>query len=359
LLAASLSSSFAALIFSTPFAAYWFGGVSIVSPFANLLLLWLVNIIFIGGALSLALPFLAPAAGFVLDIFRGALGILGKIPYAVLYTEQPYMLAWLCYTYLMLVVMLLTRRWKAPCALTAASLALCLSLTVWSGTRYTLEIAALDVGQGQCVVVRSGGQTAVLDCGGGANAGRAAARFLQSRGTRRVDYLLLSHYDADHINGVTALTELTDVSYVLGPDAEGAPEGLIAVTEDVTLPLGSASIALIPSRWFGDSNALCLTALVSADGFTFLNTGDLDAGAERWLVRWADLPPVDVMMAGHHGSPGSTSEKLLDAVSPKAAVISVGQNRYGHPSPEVLERLLSRGTAVYRTDTRGAVIIRC
>lgn len=358
LLAASLSSSFAALVFSVPFAAYWFGGASLISPLANLLLLWLVNVIFIGGALSLLVPFIAPAAAFALDVFRGALGLLGRIPYAVLYTAQPYMLAWLCFMYLMLVVTLLTRKWRAPCALTAASLAVCLSLSVWSSGRYKLEIAALDVGQGQCVIVRSGGRTAVLDCGGGANAGRVAARFLQSRGVRTVDYLLLSHYDADHVNGVPALTELTRVSRVLGPDSEEAPEGVTAVTEDITLSLGDAEITLIPSRWFGDGNARGLTALVSADGFTFLSTGDLDAPAERWLLRWADLPPVDVMMVGHHGSHGSTSEELLDALQPKAAVISVGQNRYGHPSPEAMARLFERGTAVYRTDRRGTVIIR-
>jgi competence protein ComEC len=354
-LASSLSSSLSALVFSVPFAAYWFGGVSLISPVSNLLLLGFVNLIFLGGALSLFLPFLAPAAGAVLEIFRGGLRILGGIPYAMLYTEQPYMLAWLCYGYALFLIALFTRRWRASASLAAASLALCLVLTVWDDPG--LEVAALDVGQGQCVIVRSNGFTAVLDCGGSPSAGREAARFLQSRGERTVDLLLLSHYDADHMSGAASLRALTDVRRILGPALDGIPEQVEGIAEDTVLTLGGASLTLIPSRWFGDDNASCLTVLLESGGFTFLSTGDLSAPAERWLTRYAALPPVDVMMVGHHGSSGSTSEELLDAVKPKAAVISVGQNRYGHPSPEVLGRLYDRQIAVYRTDL-GTVTLR-
>ena len=358
--ASSLSATFAALVFSMPFAAYWFDGASLLAPLSNLLLLWLVGFLFIGGALSLAFPFLAPGVGAALALFRAILAVLGKAPYAVLYTAQPYLLAWLLYGYVMFVILLLTRRWKAPILLTASAFIVCLSLTVWRNGRFQLEIAVLDVGQGQCIIIRSGGQTAVYDCGGNARAGQDAARYLQSRGVRRVDHLLLSHYDADHINGVPALLSTARVDRMSGPGLDNIPDGLPlqSVTELTTLPLGKAEITLIPTRWLGENNEQCLSVLVTLDSFSFLATGDLGHSSERWLLRQTGLEDADVIIAGHHGSAGSTSEAFLETLNPRAAVISVGNNRYGHPSPETLGRLLDRDIAVYRTDRRGHVIIR-
>ncbi|MCL2002775.1 MAG: ComEC/Rec2 family competence protein [Oscillospiraceae bacterium] len=96
-LCSSLAASLAALVFSMPFAAYWFGGASLLAPLSNLLLLWLVNVIFIVGALSLMLPFLAHAAAAALWLFRTAIELLSGVSYAVLYTGQPYLFAWLLY----------------------------------------------------------------------------------------------------------------------------------------------------------------------------------------------------------------------------------------------------------------------
>jgi competence protein ComEC len=359
-LASSLAASFAALVFSTPFAAYWFGGASLLAPLANLLLLWLVNAIFIGGAVSLLLTPLAPLVSLFLAVFQGALRLLGGIPYAMLYTAQPYMFAWLLYAYAIFVILILSRRWKAPVLLAASALIICLLMTVWRDGRFALEIAALDVGQGQCVIVRSGGQTAVIDCGGSVNAGREAARYLQSRGVRTVEHLLLSHYDADHINGVPALLETVPVERILGPALDNVPDALPVrtLTQAVAFTLGSAEVTVIPTHWLGGGNDQCMTVLVTLDGFSFLVTGDLGAPGERWLLRQTGLRHTDVLMAGHHGSAGSTSEEFLDALSPQAALISVGSNRYGHPSPQTLERLFERETAVYRTDRSGHVIIR-
>jgi competence protein ComEC len=357
----SLAASFGALVFSIPFAAYWFGGASLLAPLSNLLLLWLINVIFIGGALSLALPFLAPVMTAVLWIFRAVTGLLGSLPYAVLYTAQPYLFAWLLYAYMMFVILVLSRRWKTPALLSAAALIVCLSLTVWRDSRFSLEITVLDVGQGQSVVIRSGGQTMIYDCGGTANAGRVAARYLQSRGIRRVDHLILSHYDADHINGVPALLAVTDTERIYGPVSEHLPEEYTVETvpDAFSFALGKAEVWVIPSLWFGDDNARGISALISMDGFSFLLTGDLGHASERWLLRRTGLSRADVIVAGHHGSAGSTSEELLDTLNPRAAVISSGiKNTYGHPAPETLARLLERDIYVYRTDRRGNVTIR-
>jgi competence protein ComEC len=278
-----------------------------------------------------------------------------------LYTAQPYLFAWLLYAYVMFVILVLSKRWKAPALLSAAALVVCLSLTVWRDGRFPLEITVLDVGQGQCAVIRSGGETLIYDCGGSVNAGRIAARYLRSRGVRGVDYLLLSHYDADHINGVPALLATMGAGRIYGPASEDLPDGysVETVTEAFSFTLGKAEVWVIPSLWFGDDNARGVSVFVTSGGFSFLGTGDLGHPSERWLLRWTGLTSADVIIAGHHGSAGSTSDELLDVLAPQAAVISSGlTNSYGHPAPETLARLMEREIAVYRTDRRGHITIR-
>jgi competence protein ComEC len=359
----SLSATCGALVFSVPFAAYWFGGASLLAPVSNLLLLWLVSVIFIGGALSLILPFLAPAAALALSFFRFVVEILSAVPHSVLYTAQPYLFAWLLYAYAMFVILVLSKHWKAPALLSLTALVVCLSLTVWRNSRFSLEITVLDVGQGQCVVIRSGGQTLVYDCGGSVNAGRVAARYLQSRGVRGIDYMVISHYHEDHINGIPVLLEVMDIGRVLGSRSEEMPDSFTPfveiITEDFFTTLGKAAVWVIPSRWIGGENEQSMSILVAQDGFSFLATGDLGHPSERWLLRRTGLSNADVIVAGHHGSAWSASVELLDSLTPQAALISSGiTNAFGHPSPETLYRFFEREIAVYRTDRNGNVSIR-
>ena len=90
-----------------------------------------------------------------------------------------------------------------------------------------------------------------------------------------------------------------------------------------------------------------------------LITGDRDGFGERSLLRHADIPDVDVLVAGHHGSKHATCEELLSAVRPEIVCISAGKdNSFGHPAPELLERLENFGCTVYRTDLHGDILIR-
>ena len=84
----------------------------------------------------------------------------------------------------------------------------------------------------------------------------------------------------------------------------------------------------------------------------------MNAAAERSLVEAYPLPDIEVLLAGHHGSKYSTSEELLSAVTPEVGVISVGENRFGHPTQEAMGRMAAAGMDLYRTDWQGTVIIR-
>ena len=89
----------------------------------------------------------------------------------------------------------------------------------------------------------------------------------------------------------------------------------------------------------------------------FLITGDMERATEKKLIETYELPELDVLMAGHHGSKNSTSKELLDAVTPGTVIISVGSNSYGHPAEDTLRRLARAGCDIYRTDRHGTVYL--
>ena len=125
-----------------------------------------------------------------------------------------------------------------------------------------------------------------------------------------------------------------------------------------TLPLGDAVLTAYPPVTEGEMNEECLSVLCSAGSFDALFTGDMDANSEYLLIATHELPDIEVLMVGHHGSRYSTGGDLLAEVKPETAVISCARNNsYGHPHEETLYRLTDAGAAVYRTDLQGNIHI--
>ena len=238
------------------------------------------------------------------------------------------------------------------------------------------SVTVLDVGQGQSVLLRSAGQLVLVDCGGDTpdNPGDIAADYIQSRGRSRLDALVLTHYHDDHANGVLQLLSRLEVENLLLPDVE--PENplrqeLLAqvrerkipvhfVCSDTILELGEDSrITLYPPLDMTHSaNEQGLSVLAQMEETSVLVTGDMNARTEQMLLRYAELPDTDVLIAGHHGSDDSTSQALLEKITPDVCIISVGaHNRYGHPGEGALERLTVSGAEIYRTDHSGHVTL--
>ena len=106
-----------------------------------------------------------------------------------------------------------------------------------------------------------------------------------------------------------------------------------------------------------NESGLCV--LFQMENCAILITGDRNAFAERMLLRNIEIPDLDVLVVGHHGSKYSTGKELLEATKPETAIISVGENNpYGHPAQETLDRLIEFGCKVYRTDLHGTIIYR-
>lgn len=383
-LSASFSATMGALVFTTPLTVGYFGTLVLVSPLSSLLCLWAAGVVFALGLLSVAAGFLwMPLAGVLALAPRALTGyilaaarLLADLPCHALYGANPYLQYWLAYVYLLFALAYALRprarrKYAAAALLAALALAVTVKLGQWR-CRADLDVFFLDVGQGQCVLLASGGRFALVDCGSGnswISAGDVAADHLSSLGCRRLDALILTHYDSDHVSGVSALAERMDVGTLLAPEgvdngetqraveaaAEAAGASVTVVKELQRFPLGAAVLTVYPPVGEGGDNEEGLAILASAGELDLLITGDMDRATEQSLLAEWDLPDLEVLAAGHHGSKYATSAELLEALKPETVCISVGSNAYGHPSEEVLARLARRGCAVFRTDLHGSI----
>ena len=381
----SISTTFGCLELTAPISAYYFGSFAPVSLLSNLLCLWAVGIVFIGGLAAVLLSFFCLPLGTVIGLVPRLLikyilavcHVLAALPYHGVYFCNPYLKYWMGFVYLLFAAAwLLKPKGRRKFAVAAALSVLTLAVTVRAGESrfcHRLNAAAVDVGQGQSVILRSGTETALVDCGSGNNwrdAGCDTADELLTMGCRRVDRVILTHFDDDHINGVEHLLARMGAETLTIPKAEGgaALDRLLelaerygmdveTVTEETHLPFGDGELTIFPPVGVSGSNELGLTVLASAGEHDFLITGDMERATEKKLIETYELPELDVLMAGHHGSKNSTSKELLDAVTPGTVIISVGSNSYGHPAEDTLRRLARAGCDIYRTDRHGTVYL--
>ena len=144
--------------------------------------------------------------------------------------------------------------------------------------------------------------------------------------------------------------------WVSDPERYGVAVDYVQQTESI--PLGGGELTLYPPMTAGDTNEEGLAVLGTWGEFDVLITGDMSSATERRLLERYELPDTEVLVVGHHGSKNSTSEDLLRAVMPEVGIISVGENNYGHPTYEAMERMAFYGMTLYRTDLQGNVLIR-
>ena len=386
--ASGFSATMGALVFTVPLSGYYFGTLVLISPLSNLLCLWAASMVFMLGLIAVLLSFLWMPLGIaaavlprvLISFILGVAYWLAKIPYHAVYFVNPYLKYWLAFAYLLfLAAYVLKPKQKRHYAAAAILSALTLAVTVVLGAaRYqgALDTVVLDVGQGQSVVLASEDQVALVDCGSANSwydAGSIAADTLLTMGYQKLDYLVLTHYDSDHTDGVESLLSRMKVETVLLPPSEvenPAYREIVELThrhgaqvqtvrEETELSLGKASLKLYPpvAESADSNNESGLWILSAAGEREVLILGDADSATERKLLNTYHVPDVEALVAGHHGSKYSTSNDLLDAVKPETVCISVGSNSYGHPADETMRRLAEHGCGIYRTDLQGTIHI--
>ena len=385
LLASSLSATVGAMAFTVPLCAVYFGSLVLISPVSNLLCLTASSAVFMLGLLAVLASFLWLPLGAVIGFLPALLtkyilwtsGVLASLPYHAVYLTNPYLKYWLVFLYgLFAAAYFLRPRARRKYAVATVLAAMSLTVTVWLGaphyTRSGLDAYVLDVGQGESVLLSSGGQFALVDCGSRNSwydAGGIAADHLATMGCGTLDYLILTHYDYDHVSGVTELLARTRVGTLLLPDvaddagmrlqvelaARDHGADIRYVRAETFLPLGRSSLTIYPPGDVKGDNEQCLAILCTYGDYDLLITGDMNMAAERQLIAEYNLPDIEALVVGHHGSKSSTSEELLEAVTPEVGIISVGDNSYGHPTEDALRRLVLADVDICRTDKQGTV----
>ena len=238
-------------------------------------------------------------------------------------------------------------------------LLLALILQFFTGSPITRDdLVFIDVGQGDAMHLRCGGKQILIDGGGSVRydvGNKTLKPYFLGNGVRRLDLALATHRHTDHYLGQCQLAE----RFMVKQQAAGLTAGKVIYLDKAK---GFWIEVLWPLRLDEDpmqeENRSCSVFMIHCRGYRVLITGDLDEEGELAMLEHyqsTDKLRADVLKIGHHGSRTSSAQAFLDAVDPKAAVIQVGKNNYGHPSPEVLERLAKRGIPVFRNDLDGAI----
>ncbi|HEM4398954.1 TPA: DNA internalization-related competence protein ComEC/Rec2 [Streptococcus suis] len=248
------------------------------------------------------------------------------------------------------------------------------------------EVTVVDIGQGDSIFLRDmRGRTVLIDVGGRvdfaakeawqersrqANAERTLIPYLHSRGVDRIDSLVLTHTDIDHVGDVLEVAKQVQIGrIVVSPGSLTVPD-FVATLKKINVPVHVVKVGdrlpifdsylevLYPDGTGdgGNNDSIVLYGRLLETNFLF--TGDLEQGELDLIATYPNLP-VDVLKAGHHGSKGSSYPEFLDHIGAKIALISAGKNnRYKHPHQETLDRFDSRNIQVYRTDQQGAIRFR-
>ncbi|HEM2810210.1 TPA: DNA internalization-related competence protein ComEC/Rec2 [Streptococcus suis] len=248
------------------------------------------------------------------------------------------------------------------------------------------EVTVVDIGQGDSIFLRDmRGRTVLIDVGGRvdfvakeawqerssqANAERTLIPYLHSRGVDRIDSLVLTHTDADHVGDVLEVANQVQIGRIyVSPGSLTVPD-FVATLKEINVPVHVVAVGdrlpifdsylevLYPDGTGdgGNNDSIVLYGRLLETNFLF--TGDLEQGELDLIESYPNLP-VDVLKAGHHGSKGSSYSEFLDHIGAKIALVSAGENnRYKHPHQETLDRFDSRNIQVYRTDQQGAIRLR-
>lgn len=242
-----------------------------------------------------------------------------------------------------------------------------------------LKVIFLDVGQGDAILIEQGSNQILID------GGPDGQILLEKLGKyipfwdRNIEVIIATHPDQDHIDGLTGVMK----NYKIGKVIDNGMESESQVYENylniineknisrlegkkgMNIKLTEANLEIFypadtPEKNSKDTNAGSITGKLTYGQNSFLLTGDFPTIKDAEIFSFGANLSAKVLKIAHHGSKYATSEEFLEKVNPEEAIISVGKNnRYGHPAPEILERLKEKGVKILRTDEVGDIEYDC
>ena len=405
----SFTITFAANIIIIPIMAYMFSTFSMTFWISNILAAPVMEFVTIYGFLMYFISiFLLPLAKFLGIILNFSLNSLIKIaeitsliPGSSIYIKTPYLLECIIY-YLILFLIFNWKRIKEKLEnnkilekikknsykyISIILISIILTNTISNKIFQEIKIYFVDVGQGDSTLIQTIEGKNILIDGGGSEFGSfdvgesILLPYLLDRRITTIDYLMISHFDSDHIGGVFAILENLEVKNIIiskqGETSEnlkkfyeitnnkGIRTIIVKKGDIVEIDKYSHFEILFPEDNLIEDNILnnnSIVARFNSLDFSILFTGDIEEIAEKRLCELysgTDKLEAFVLKVAHHGSKTSSTEEFLELVKPKIALIGVGKNNnFGHPNIDVIERLENMGSKIYRADNCGEIIIR-
>ncbi|MDK2816209.1 MAG: competence protein ComEC [Moorella sp. (in: firmicutes)] len=236
-----------------------------------------------------------------------------------------------------------------------------------------LKIHFIDVGQADSILIQTPSGKAVLVDGGNNDDGSRVVDYIKAQGIKELAAIVATHPHEDHIGGLDTVIKSFPIAAVYMPNAasntrtfedfinaikaSGAKRIQAKAGVKLDIPDVSAEFLAPNSNSYEDLNNYSAVLKLTYGNTSFLLAGDAEAVSESEMLNAGYNLKADLLKVGHHGSESSTTSAFLKAVSPKYAVISVGKgNSYGHPAQQTLDRLISAGVQIYRTDEAGTII---
>ena len=362
-------TSIVSLLVSLPITLYNFYEINIFSIFYNLILIPFVSIIVFPLSLIVVIikPIL-PVYVFLTNILEKLALLLNNIKFGKLIFPRIPIIFY--FIYFLLVIIYIYKPKKVFMCLFGLLLSIHYLIPYFNYSNY---VEMLEVGQGDSLLIHTSHKNVLLDTGGiESNKGMVFYNtinpVLKSKGIRKVDYLILSHGDFDHMGEAINIVNSFKVDKVIFNCGKHnyLEKELIKVLDKkrikyysciTELNIDNNKLYFLQTKDFNDENDNSNVIYTELGGYKFIFTGDASSKTEKEILNTYGLKEIDVLKVGHHGSKTSSSEEFINEINPKYSIISVGKNnRYGHPNKEVLENL--KDSKIYRTDEDGSIMFK-
>lgn len=238
------------------------------------------------------------------------------------------------------------------------------------------SVHIIDVGQGDSIFIHTLEDKRILIDAGDEEAEHTVYSYLKRRGVKKIDVLIATHPDTDHIGSMDYIIDKFKISHFYMPDAKTDSEAFYNLldsckeknlkieylTKGDRLKIDSSTTMeiLSPSTITDKNNLNSIVSLLNYKGYEFLFTGDAEKENESEILSSCNLPDIEFLKAGHHGSSSSSTDEFIEKLKPEAVAISCGYNNdYGHPHRSVLDTFRKNGAVVYRTDKNGSLVFYC
>ncbi|MEB3072475.1 DNA internalization-related competence protein ComEC/Rec2 [Parvimonas sp. C2] len=379
----SLKLTFSVMLIILPIILYTFGKFSIITFFSNLILtpIFVICIvisffILLFGLLSLKIcAVLGLLVNNLLNLIRLNVDFLKDININITFYE--YNIVFVIFTYFLLLVYFKRRDFKYFSFgdikfLTTFVMIVFAFSNVFYIYKNEVNINFIDIGQGDACLIRGKQNNILIDTGGitfgkGDNGKSVLIPYLQKHGVKKLDFVFISHLDADHCKNLSSLSKEVKIKNLffrkdgyrdfVKKYGEVKAENIYNIENNLKLNLEDVSLEVLKAKDSTEENERSIIVRVTVNGKKILFTGDIGAFTENQLIK-NDID-CDYLKVAHHGSKNSSSPNFLSATSPKASIISCGyKNRYNHPHKDALDRIKSTGSDVFRTDLQGNIMLR-